>query len=375
MNSWQKQLNVTETLVKVEEVDSTHSEVVASGYIVSEIQKYEHDIEDVIDGTNDSYPNDLRVPDSVSETQLNVSELPQENDNPLANFTTKGEVDNTRSGQPEPYFIVPNIQRCDMEDEINDFSYDLPKPPTIHSDTTCEFCGMIFANQKSLNGHIRNHHQKDPCKFCWSTVLSNGVQKVHKHLCPLRSTCEICGVEFKSLKNHIERLHTDKQRHYACTVCSKRFVRAYQLTTHMLTHTRQKPFECATCGKKFDNANSLDVHQIAHSNIRQYKCDICGMQMKYSHQLIRHRKLHYNAGRHNCDICKKSFRRKHSLVSHQRLHREPNSAFPCGNCENVFVSLKSLEKHWTTNYDCCKPAIDNRDGIKNDSEAENPETS
>ncbi|MBE3045053.1 C2H2-type zinc finger protein, partial [Candidatus Bathyarchaeota archaeon] len=38
---------------------------------------------------------------------------------------------------------------------------------------------------------------------------------------------------------------------FQCTLCPKRFTRAYNLRSHLRTHTDERPFVCTVCGKAF----------------------------------------------------------------------------------------------------------------------------
>lgn len=300
--------------VKVEDDDSgdnIHTADTGSLYLVTEIQKYEQNIEadDATDDTNDFCRSDLCMPkyhateeSSVQETsyQSNDTMCDLEQNYADANLTVKMEsVDNityvgSACNVSEIQRHEPNTDEDGLVDEscVQDISY-------MNTDTTCSLCGMIFVKQKALYTHIRNRHSNEPCSLCRSIVLSKDFFKIHKPTCPVGTTCEICGVMYKGLRQHIIRNHTALHKRHACSICSMRFLRAHQLTIHLRNHTGQKPFQCDTCGRRFTNKNSLAVHQFTHASIPQFQCDICGKRTTYSHQMKRHRKSHPNADRHS----------------------------------------------------------------------------
>lgn len=58
-----------------------------------------------------------------------------------------------------------------------------------------------------------------------------------------------------------------QQKHRAtfeCTLCPKRFTRAYNLRSHLRTHTDERPFVCTVCGKAFARQLERKRHERLH---------------------------------------------------------------------------------------------------------------
>lgn len=65
------------------------------------------------------------------------------------------------------------------------------------------------------------------------------------------------------------------QRHpatFQCSLCPKRFTRAYNLRSHLRTHTDERPFVCTVCGKAFARQYDRKRHEGLHSGENKFVC-------------------------------------------------------------------------------------------------------
>jgi len=66
-----------------------------------------------------------------------------------------------------------------------------------------------------------------------------------------------------------------QQRHpatFSCHLCPKRFTRAYNLRSHLRTHTDERPFVCTVCGKAFARQHDRKRHEGLHSGEKKFVC-------------------------------------------------------------------------------------------------------
>lgn len=59
-----------------------------------------------------------------------------------------------------------------------------------------------------------------------------------------------------------------RQKHaavFTCSLCRKRFTRAYDLRSHLRTHSDERPFPCTVCGKAFARQLDRKRHEGLHS--------------------------------------------------------------------------------------------------------------
>lgn len=111
---------------------------------------------------------------------------------------------------------------------------------------------------------------------------------------------------------------------FQCTLCPKRFTRAYNLRSHLRTHTDERPFVCTVCGKAFARQHDRKRHESLHSGEKKFVCkgDLksgsqwgCGRKFARADALGRH--FRSEAGR----ICIKPLLDEETL-ERQRLWQE-----------------------------------------------------
>lgn len=62
-----------------------------------------------------------------------------------------------------------------------------------------------------------------------------------------------------------------------CSLCPKRYTRAFNLRSHIRTHTAERPFLCSVCGRPFARVHDRNTHEHLHSGERKF---LCGGQLK-----------------------------------------------------------------------------------------------
>ncbi|KAI5285280.1 DNA-binding transcription factor, partial [Ascosphaera aggregata] len=60
---------------------------------------------------------------------------------------------------------------------------------------------------------------------------------------------------------------------FQCSLCPKRFTRAYNLRSHLRTHTDERPFVCTVCGKAFARQHDRKRHEGLHSGEKKFVCN------------------------------------------------------------------------------------------------------
>ncbi|KAF9195636.1 hypothetical protein BGZ50_004034 [Haplosporangium sp. Z 11] len=73
--------------------------------------------------------------------------------------------------------------------------------------------------------------------------------------------------------------------------CDKIFSRAYNLTSHMKTHSAERPFLCGSCPLAFARRHDRERHVRLHTGEKPYTCDNCGMGFMRNDALHRHQRI------------------------------------------------------------------------------------
>ncbi|ROT39819.1 transcriptional regulator prz1 [Sodiomyces alkalinus F11] len=119
---------------------------------------------------------------------------------------------------------------------------------------------------------------------------------------------------------------------FQCNLCPKRFTRAYNLRSHLRTHTDERPFVCTVCGKAFARQHDRKRHEGLHSGEKKFVCKGelkaggqwgCGRRFARADALGRH--FRSEAGR----ICIKPLLDEEMIERQRTLqeqHRQQNMA-------------------------------------------------
>ncbi|CAL5867653.1 uncharacterized protein PFLUO_LOCUS1872 [Penicillium psychrofluorescens] len=125
---------------------------------------------------------------------------------------------------------------------------------------------------------------------------------------------------------------------FQCTLCPKRFTRAYNLRSHLRTHTDERPFVCTVCGKAFARQHDRKRHEGLHSGEKKFVCrgDLsrsgqwgCGRRFARADALGRH--FRSEAGR----VCIKPLLDEESQERERVMMEQQQQQQPAGHLQPV----------------------------------------
>lgn len=146
----------------------------------------------------------------------------------------------------------------------------------------CVVCEIAFANFKKLLCHQRSqsHISKVEaknlvCSKC--KVACKSAEHLETHECKPHG-CEFCNVIFDNEREKEQHLQLHKGP-YTCDICRATFSNLSVLQNHILCHTaassKRKLFQCKICGKLFKSRIGLQGHETNHTENRLYSCYVC----------------------------------------------------------------------------------------------------
>nr|XP_022301662.1 zinc finger protein Xfin-like [Crassostrea virginica] len=194
--------------------------------------------------------------------------------------------------------------------------------------------------------------------------------------------CPECQMQFKTtaiLKRHYE-IHIG-QKSFICEVCSKNFLRKYDMHIHQMkchgykrigkgkvgppenedkpdhfdvtmfgdrTHSSGKkktPLHCDYCDVVSLNLTKKVAHLEAHhSQMNPFHCTECDMTFPMKRKMKVHWYTTHAEKKHKCSQCDKTFLFKFHLRDHEQMFHNENG-FLCTLCGKSFHLLKYLKKH------------------------------
>ena len=256
------------------------------------------------------------------------------------------DIINTKESFPCPYCEVLGLGVNALENHIRKYHY-----PNLDG-KTCPICFCkLKSDNCSVSYHIENSHSKiEPmCKICEKTFTGFKTLKIHLneiHTGKTGVACEICGKKIlssHSMKKHMA-IHMATGKNFPCDHCDKRYSTRAQLNGHVHSMHKGDYILCTHCEYKTRDQSTFKRHMVKHSDERPYCCEKCGLKFKCKETLKSHESVHTDEKKHKCNVCGKQFRRLLNLRIHERIHQGRHEAY-CNLCDKNFVQMYNYKTH------------------------------
>lgn len=138
---------------------------------------------------------------------------------------------------------------------------------------SCHYFTEGFQNRTDRDEHIERHERAYMCLFDGCPMATIGFASKKDFEKHLKEYHDVGGDQdaFPDLYEEFQ-LRQRQPSTFHCTLCPKRFTRAYSLRSHLRTHTDERPFVCTVCGKAFARQNDRKRHEGLHSGEKKFVC-------------------------------------------------------------------------------------------------------
>ena len=144
------------------------------------------------------------------------------------------------------------------------YIHSLNKPQYI-----CNLCGKILSSTKALDSHHQAFHEirelKCKCKLCGKFFVDSAALRHHmKTHTEEKTSCPVCGIKVRKLKNHLDSIHTkDEDKKFQCLECGKGFMDLRKLEYHRMNiHLKTKPYNCRYgCDISYNDMSNRNAHE------------------------------------------------------------------------------------------------------------------
>lgn len=276
------------------------------------------------------------------------------------------------------------IEVLEQDYNENEVKEEVHNPPVLHNNSLqyeCKVCQKQFYTKVEYKNHSQTHRVKYKCSICKESfrtlpkleshkakhkkslytckcclITFSHKSELTKHSCqdsqtvaePLSTSqddqnqivkCDFCSANFRSTKAlsaHM-RVHKDKDRVLACSVCAKVFQKVSHVKRHELSHSVNRPFKCTKCPRSFASETCFKEHLNDHCGIKPHTCPICAKSFGSTTTLKTHLRVHKKEKLFMCAICGKKFDCNKNLEQHTKRHIGLKS-FACELCPGRFVS-------------------------------------
>ena len=246
----------------------------------------------------------------------------------------------------------------------------------------CDECDLNFKKIDQLRSHRRKVHEPPPthiCTVCGKSVLylKEHIKKMHPEKEDEGGTCEQCGMFFEKkhlLMQHKHRFHTRKFQ--VCTICEKFFVgnKKQKLIDHYTDEhavfcNKNTIYVCDICKTKVTSAKELSEHYHAvHESKDEFQCSKCDhkeptrallsihcidmheMNPFNESELVNEKtvqaiQVHEDDKAYQCTLCSKKLASKVTLNQHMKQMHDKSNHVKCDLCPRTFIFPSQLKKH------------------------------
>ncbi|KAH7065669.1 hypothetical protein BKA63DRAFT_571819 [Paraphoma chrysanthemicola] len=142
----------------------------------------------------------------------------------------------------------------------------------------CQFYWTGFTNASVRNRHESKHERAFTCPEDGCPQATIGCvtrQELEKHPGEYHGKNLTTEPEYpseESKQHKTSNLLGFRPTRFQCEHCPRKFSKAYNLRSHLLTHSSDRPFDCSACGKRFARQHDRTRHEKLHVGDKNFQC-------------------------------------------------------------------------------------------------------
>ncbi|KAM6909685.1 zinc finger protein 1035 [Xenentodon cancila] len=255
---------------------------------------------------------------------------------------------------------------------------------TKTSQFKCPYCTQRFRYRSLFLRHLISHTGVQPyaCVHCSQRFGSQTMCLQHEVFCDGGNKVDEAkdksdgATQMDFLRETTEKPSTEGETEFRCRFCTKSFMKARNLRSHILTHNEAKPYRCKACDSCFSRYDHLKVHQ-ARCKVKKTRLEIRipkislddigkGWQSRVDIKPPEKQETF------ECEVCLRSFPCQAKLSRHFKMFHAVKP-FKCARCGSSFSHEKTLKKH-RRERKCRRPRNDTEDPLSGETNEPNEGT-
>lgn len=210
---------------------------------------------------------------------------------------------------------------------------------------TCKYCSRRFRNAKFCRNHELRHttgQLTDEHQCLFVDAAGNVCNKTFANKNNL--------LRHKQQSRHGgddgNITQVARRQSFVCDICSKTFVDSTRLKEHKWIHRDYRPHKCAECGHGFRHKSHLNAHMVKqHGQKKKFACQVCDKTFIYAYQLRTHMDRHERGMPRKGDTESSTRLQDKGDITNPSNNAWISTIYQCALCHDIYDSYVAFQQH------------------------------